>query len=280
MTKRPHPDPPSRDERVSENISAFIKPATKEPTEFDEWVSSLEKRHLADLRFPEVTRALRALSATYVQQRQRLESGAALSGAGKRAAFALFYGPLHYLLVREIAAHLPGAAGRFETIVDLGCGTGAAGAGWAAACREPALLFGVDRHPWAVTEAARTYRDLKLQGRARVGDIARDPLAPGAAYLAAFTLNELPDDVRRSLWQRLSDRAQRGQPVLVVEPLAKGAAPWWRRETAPLVQAGARVDEWRFRVPLPAILQKLDTAAGLNHQEITGRSLWMPGAGS
>src|SRR4249920_2011054 len=109
----------------------------------------LEERHLANLTFSEVSRALRALSATYVERRRRLGEGAALSGAGKRAAFALFYGPLHFLLVRHIAASLPAAARRASPVVDLGCGTGAAGAGWASACETPPDLVGIDRHPWA-----------------------------------------------------------------------------------------------------------------------------------
>ena len=69
---------------------------------FAHWIAALEAKHLAELTFPEVSRALRALSSTYVERRQKLAQGAALSGAGKRAAFALFYGPLHYLLIREI----------------------------------------------------------------------------------------------------------------------------------------------------------------------------------
>ena len=66
---------------------------------FTQWISQLESRHFADLTFPEVSRSLRALSSAYVERRTRLTEGAALAGAGKRAAFALFYGPLHFLLV-------------------------------------------------------------------------------------------------------------------------------------------------------------------------------------
>ena len=69
---------------------------------FDLWIQSLEARHLSDLRFPEVSRALRALSSTYIERRGSILHGAALGGAGKRAAFALFYGPLHYLIVEEL----------------------------------------------------------------------------------------------------------------------------------------------------------------------------------
>src|SRR5687768_1764006 len=98
---------------------------------FDNWIHDRETRHLADLQFNEVSRALRALSSAYVERRHRLKEGAALSGAGKRAAFALFYGPLHFLIVREIVSAV-GAAGRpIRSLHDLGCGTGAAGAAWA-----------------------------------------------------------------------------------------------------------------------------------------------------
>src|SRR5260221_2130108 len=126
-------------------------------TDFDRWMATLESRYLADLAFPEVTRGLRAVSSAYVERRGRLREGAVFSGAGKRAAFALFYGPLHYLLVRHIVSALPGATA-VTRVVDLGCGTGAAGAAWAGACVRPAAILGLDRHPWAVREAAQTYR--------------------------------------------------------------------------------------------------------------------------
>src|SRR5262245_57465040 len=135
---------------------------------FERWMAGLEARHLAELRFPEVARALRALSSTYVERRERIAHGAALDGAAKRAAFALFYGSLHYLIVRHIAKSLmPGLKTRPapETIVDLGCGTGAAGAACARAWDTADLVVGVDTHPWALTEAAATYREFGLTGR-------------------------------------------------------------------------------------------------------------------
>ncbi len=70
------------------------------------WLGALEARHLADLTFAEVSRALRALSSCYVERRSKLGSGAALDGAGKRAAFAMFYGPLHFLLVRHVVSSI------------------------------------------------------------------------------------------------------------------------------------------------------------------------------
>jgi hypothetical protein len=245
---------------------------------FDSWIAALETRQLADLTFREVSRSLRALSSAYVERRGRLDEGAALAGAGKRAAFALFYSPLHYLLIREIVRALPHAIDRSDRLIDLGCGTGAAGVAWAAACDRPPSIVGLDRHPWALGEAQWTYRHFGLSGRTQHEDVGKAALPkPPATLLAAFTLNELPDAARNALLQRLFDRAAAGDRVLIVEPLARGAAPWWNRWQEKSVAAGGRGDEWRFRVELPAIVTKLDRAAGLNHRELTGRTLWLDG---
>ena len=243
---------------------------------FDPWIADLERRHLAELTFPEVSRALRALSATYVERRHRIGEGAALAGAGKRAAFALFYGPLHFLLLSHIVQHLPGATRGASLLLDLGCGTGASGTAWAVSCERPPRIIGVDRHPWAIAEAAETYRTFGLDATARRGDAAlmRFPAAR-AATLAAFAVNELDDESRPALLDRLLERARKGDAVLIVEPVAGFVARWWNRWRDAFEQAGGRADEWRVRVELPPIVAKLDRAAGMNHREITGRSLWI-----
>src|SRR6476620_6046075 len=140
------------------------------------WLQALENRHLANLTPSEAARALRALSSCYVERRSKLAKGGALEGAGKRAAFALFYGPLHFLLIREIVRALPGAADGARTLVDLGCGTGASGAAWASECRRRPEVVGIDRHPWALEEAGRAYRQFHLHSRTRQGDAATVPL--------------------------------------------------------------------------------------------------------
>jgi methylase of polypeptide subunit release factors len=124
---------------------------------FDEWLSALEARHLADLRVAEMTRALRALSAAYVERRHTVGGGAALDSHGKRAAFALFYAPLHFLVTRHVARALDRDATAPSSIVDIGCGTGAAGAAWALEAGAVPVV-GIDRHPWAVAEARWTYK--------------------------------------------------------------------------------------------------------------------------
>jgi SAM-dependent methyltransferase len=250
---------------------------------FDEWVAALEARHLANLRVPEVTRALRALSSAYVERRRRTATPhggranvhGALDSAGKRAAFALFYAPLHFIAVTEVIRACGTAREVPKTIVDLGCGTGAAGAAWALACQSAPAVVGVDRHPWAIDEARWTYQQLGVRGRARQGDVARLPVPRrGEAVVAAYVLNELPDPVRITVEKRLVDTVERGGRVLVIEPIARGIAPWWGDMAARFIAVGGRADEWRLAIDLPPLLQKFDRAAGLNHRELKFRSLF------
>ena len=206
------------------------------------WLADLERRHLADLTSSEVARALRALSSCYVERRAKLAAGEALGSRGKRAAFALFYGPLHFLVTREIVRALPDAQS-VTSIVDIGCGTGAAGIAWAAAAGAPRVL-GFDRSAWAVDEAMLAYRAFRLDGRAVRRDFAVRPGradkpirgAAGTGILAAYTVNELDDDSRASLLRQLQssrsegsrgarDRAHRPADVTLVGRMGGGVRP-------------------------------------------------------
>jgi SAM-dependent methyltransferase len=247
---------------------------------FERWLHDAEERHLADLTFPQVSSGLRALSSAYVERRERLGEGGALDGTGKRAAFTLFYGPLHFLVVRAIVQALPDARCMTTTLVDLGCGTGAGGAAWATSCVQAPRVVGIDRHPWALGEAARTYRAFGLTARTVKGDLASVALPKEpAAVLAAFAMNELGDASRDALMQRLLDRVASGDRLLVVEPIAGFVARWWDRWRRPIEEIGGRADEWRFRIELPEIVAKLDRAVKLDHRELTARSLWVSRSG-
>lgn len=243
---------------------------------FTRWLASLETRHLADFRIAEVTRALRALSSAYVQRRQRLAAGAALSSAGKRAAFALFYGPLHLLTVAHIVRALGCDDPPPSHIVDLGCGTGVGGAAWALCSKSSPQILGIDRHPWAADETRRTYRELNLRGQARIGNLKRlPPIASSGAVIAAYTLNELTEERRRAVEMQLLDSSARGARLLIVEPIARAVTPWWDETAARIRGMGGREDDWRFPVELPPLLRLLDKSAGLRHQELTARSLYV-----
>jgi SAM-dependent methyltransferase len=250
-----------------------------EQTKFLAWVAALERRYLADLRVKDVARALRALSSAYVERRERgtrQHVHGALDSAGKRAAFALYYAPLHFMavieVVRALGAHRPAPA----SIVDMGCGTGVAGAAWAIAAGSTPTVLGLDRHPWAVADTRWTLRQLGVEGRARQADLARPhAFRPGASIVAAYTLNELADSDRRRVEEALVDATRRGGRLLIVEPLAKGVAPWWPLTAARIVDAGGRADEWRLPIEPPPIVGQLGSAAGLNYQELRLQTLYL-----
>jgi Methyltransferase domain len=242
---------------------------------FPPWFEALERRHLSKLTLPEVRRSVQALSSLYVERRIRIASGSALAGAGKRAAFALFFGPLHFLLVREIVRALKASIPPQMGILDLGCGTGIAGAAWALEVMPQPHVAGVDMNSWVLEECKWTYRQLRIEGTTKKLDLADMRIPRNTAVITAFTINELNTGERTRFHDQLLQRTE--SPVLIVEPIARKSARWWDCWAEHITRAGGRADEWRFRVPLPERLVLLDRAAGLNHSELTGRSLWLPG---
>jgi hypothetical protein len=244
---------------------------------FSRWLEALEERHMRALSFQEVRRSVQALSSLYVQRRDRLSQGSALDGAGKRAAFALYFGPLHFLLVQEIIKALGADAIAVPSILDLGCGTGVAGAAWASTISPSPPVSGVDRNPWAASEARWTYGVFGLAGSTKATDINTFKAPDRTAIVAAFIVNELGEEGRQRWRDSLLRAGERGRPVLVIEPIAKKLSPWWDEWADAFIAAGGRSDEWRFPVELPERLALMDKAAGLNHRELTGRSLWLSG---
>jgi hypothetical protein len=189
---------------------------------------------------------------------------------------------MHLMVVRHVAREIPAAVGRLTDIIDLGCGTGAAAAAWAieAGARR---ATGFDRHPWTLKEALSTYRDFGLQGATHRRDIGLPTTSSRAAYrvgpatgmLAAYTANELSDGGRTVLLAELLSARTRGAHVLVVEPIARRALPWWPSWAAAFTEAGGRQDEWRFRAELPHRQRTLARAAGLDPRELTARTLFL-----
>jgi len=250
--------------------------STEERTGVEHWIGALRERYLADLRVPEVTRALRALSSAYVERRGGRDRPVrpTLDSAGKRAAFAVYYAPVHLLAVMAAVRALDLDRPAPEAILDLGCGTGVAGAAWALASGGMPSVSGIDRHPWAVTEARWTYARLGIDGRARQGDAARArPPRPGTAVVAAYLLNELPEPARAAAEDALLAAGARGGRVLVVEPIARAVTPWWDATAARFAAQGGRADEWRLAVDPPAEVAAFGRAAGLTQGEVRIRTL-------
>ena len=258
----------------SSNFKIYLNP----PDPFTSWFDALEKRHMAHLTFPEIRHGVQALSSLYVERRSQIGTGTALTGAGKKAAFAMFYGPLHFLLVREIVRSLhTNVPTSVPAILDLGCGTGIAGAAWALETVPRARVVGVERNPWAASECRWTYHALGIQGTVRAADIEKLRIPRDSAIIAAFTMNELDEAVRDRLLREFLRGSGQGGPVLIIEPIARRLVRWWDDWAGQWVAAGGREDSWRFKVELPKRLALMDRAAGLDHKELTARSLWLPG---
>ncbi len=254
----------------------------------DRFVAALQARHAAPLRRPEFLKAIRALSARYVERRAELSDRSPLDSAGKRAAFAAYYAPLHFVTTTEILRALGAGHHPLEHIVDLGCGTGVAGAAWARERANRPRMQGVDKSGWAVDEATWTYRTLGLGGRATRGDLIgaasdlavrakREPLNQTGVILG-WSVNELAAPGRASLLASVLELARLGAAVLVIEPIARRAAPWFDDWADAVTRAGGRQDLWKFDAPRPEALADLAEAAGFSGDALTARSLWLASA--
>jgi len=247
-------------------------------------VAALEQRHLADLTFREVTRALRALSSAYVERRESaLADHKALDGAGKRAAFALYYGPLHFLLVqhiiREIGAQLsPGI------VVDLGCGTGVAGAAVATSVTPHLEVTGFDTHPWTLEEARFTYKSFGLRHDVRRAHAGTVRFPKGTSLVvAAFVVNELKEKDRSALLGQLTQLHKTsnrepgsGHPhFLIIEPISQRISPWWNEWAEVFTKLGGRNDMWKARIDTPILVKRLAASSGLRPEMLTARSLFL-----
>lgn len=245
------------------------------PQPFDNWIDATFNRWLAELTHQEIARALKALTRDYVQRRARLR-GQALAGRGKRAAFSLYYGVRHFVVVREALVALGVSRDGPSQIVDMGCGTGVAGAAWGLhAGGEPAIA-GVDLDPDCLREAALTLKALNLQGSAIRCHVSkyRWPKPP-IGVVAAFTADELDLPDRERLWRRLAKQAHGGSRVLIVEPLATRITPWWRDWAERVAAMDGRADEWHFDVDLPERVHLLGKSAGLRPERVGARTLWI-----
>jgi len=251
---------------------------------FQSFIDELEKRHLADLRFSEVTRALRALSSAYVERRESaLADHKALDGAGKRAAFALYYGPLHFLLVQHIIKEI-GATLASGTVIDLGCGTGVAGAAIATSTTPPLRVAGFDTHPWTLDEARFTYKAFGLKSDVHRAHAAKTRFpADTSVIVAAFVVNELNEKDRGNLLESLK-AVVRLKPdatgnlqkhILIVEPISQRISPWWDDWAGEFTRMGGRADVWKARVDLPPLVKRLATSSGLRPEMLTARSLFL-----
>ena len=131
----------------------------------DAWVTAAVDRHTRTLERPEFLKAVRALSARYVERRRDLARRSPIDSAGKRAAFAGFFAPLH--LFTALAALETIAIPPRRRILDLGAGTGVVGAACAIAGIHDPQVLAVDQDAWSLTEARWNFKQLGVSGRTR-----------------------------------------------------------------------------------------------------------------
>jgi len=262
-------------------VTAAARLPAAEAARFEGWLAGVASRQ-PDLTTRELGRGIRAVSRVYVEQRN---AGAlrnrATQSAGKRAAFARFYAPLHFLCLWHAFDILEGAldGASPSRILDLGCGSGAAGAALALRLSPRPRVEGIDALGWALGEARKTYAHFGLRARTRRGELPCSMPQVGAADLmvCGWLLNELDTHEREQLLRRLEQGLDRGAACVILEPLAGSASPWWDAAVARLGRRGLRDGLFKTEVELPEALRVLDRAAGLDHRVIGAR--WLAGVG-
>ena len=100
------------------------------------------------------------------------------------------------------------------------------------------------------------------------------------AVLLSYVVNELTDELRRDLLERLIDAATAGTHVLVMEPMSRRTSPWWPAWTRAFLAAGGREDEWRLQIAPPPWRRRSGTRPGSTRSgPPVGRCGSAPGAG-
>ncbi|MEO8483743.1 MAG: class I SAM-dependent methyltransferase [Acidobacteriota bacterium] len=253
------------------------------PDVVERWTNAVIDRHMGSMTTTEFLKAARALSARYVERRSELGKRSPIDSAGKRAAFAGFFAPLHLVTAIGAIHALGPAIAPVSHLTDLGCGTGVASAAWALTMPTPATITGVDIDAWSLDEAVWNWRALGLAGRTSRGDLLggtapqrRSRQSHGAeAIVLGWSVNELSPASRHQLLATLLERVRRGVSLLVLEPLARSAVPWWADWSGPVLAAGGRADEWKLNMRLPERLQELDHAAGFRRDALGVRTLFV-----
>jgi len=241
----------------------------------DAWIASAVER-AAPLTFSEIRKGVQALSRRYTLRR---DPGDALASPAKRAAFAAYFAPLHLATAYGVVRALP-ERGFTDTarIVDLGAGSGAAGAGAALAAPSHPPILALERSGFALAEARRTYAAFGLRGETQRAQLPLGipKLARGDVALLGWLLNECDDDARERVFGALERGLAAGARVLVLEPLAGRVVPWWDEVAARFAALGCASGSVRWTMQRPEFVARMDKAAQLDHRELGARVLFGP----
>jgi SAM-dependent methyltransferase len=245
---------------------------------FDRWVADNAARALETLTFAEIRKGAQALSSLYLERRGGGRvAERSVEGRGKRAAFASYYAPLHFLatvgVLQSVGADFLGAATRVH---DLGCGTGAVGAAVAALSPGRIEVSAIDRSGWALAEAKRSYQAFGARARTRRGVLPRDlprKSGPEDLFVLGWFANELASSEREALFAALLRHVEAGARMLMLEPLAGGVSPWWSECVATFESVGAHARQEKWQIERPDWVAQLDRASLLDHRSVGARYL-------
>ena len=252
-------------------------PATESEARFNRWLVWLGQECGQGLSFSELRRGAQALSNDYVSRRIESQGSArALEGRAKRAAFAMFYSPLHYLVARRVLDDSGLTSLPLTRILDVGCGLGAAGAAWAHGSPARPRVWACDKNGWAVQTARASFRELGLRARVeRRSVLAMTAPTRGDVILASYVVNELTA-AERSEFLAMCLGARQSSGILILEPIAIRPLKWWAPWTRAILEAGGREDTWELEIHLPDSLRQIDQASGWDHNRVKARTLWLP----
>lgn len=255
----------------------YLEGALKE--RFDAWLSEARERFMPPLTVTEIRKGVQALSYLYVEKRVTGKAAArVMKGEGKRAALATFFAPLHFLALARGMAEIEreGGMGTVTRLHDLGCGSGATGAALAACLPRPPRVIGTDIAPWVLAQARATYDAFVPDGRAQRGALpsAMPRTVAGDLLVFGWSLNELEDDVLRSVKGRLVSAMRRGTGLLIAEPLSTRITPWWQSWRADFEPLGVKELLVREEIERPEWIALLDQGSGLDHRVVGCRILW------
>ena len=243
---------------------------------FERWVTGSSARALESLTFAEIRKGAQALSSLYVERRgEGRVAERSVEGRGKRAAFATYYAPLHFLATAGVVLQ---AGEEFlsevERVHDLGCGTGAAGAAVAALAARPIELRGLDRSGWALAEAKQSYAEFGARARVKRGTLPRDwprKLGPGDLVVLGWMVNELADAQRDQVLEAAGRAVEGGAKLLLLEPLAGRVSPWWSEWSPRFEALSIAPGQCKWQIARPGWIAQLDKASLLNHRSIGAR---------
>ena len=241
------------------------------PDPLDPFHALLEARHLSELTFAEVRRALQALSSVYVERRERMAEGAGSTGPASAPRSPSTTGRCTSCSCARSCARsarppapraAPGPRLRHRH----------RGRGLGAGVRAPDAGRGVDRSGWAVAEARWTSRASASTGRTTRADATTAPpaQAPGRRPRRVHRERARGQAHARGCCRACSsrpgglDRPRRRADLRRVTP----RWPEWAGAVEDRRRPGARTSG-ASAPPMPTALALLGKAAGLDAGELS-----------